>query len=242
MKHVGILAHSGEGAALCLREFCHEGERLLGPQEHPDVTLDCIAAGRTMAAWEAADYGPIRTQLATSVARLALAGADFFLCPDNTSHIALEEPGADFVLPGLHIAEIVASRAAENGYKRVGVMGTKYTMNGFIYPQALAARNIQADLPAAEERHIIDEIISGELVHGILSDTSRQKYVHIIEQMQARGCDAVALVCTEIPLLVTPSISPLPTLDSTRLLAQAALEVAVGALPMPTWRGGPMER
>jgi len=238
MRHVGILAHSIEGATLCLRAFCQEGFRELGPHEHPDVTLDCIAPARSMPAWETADYVSIRAIMARSAARLAQAGADFFVCPDNTVHSVLEEPGDDLALPGLHIVEIVADHAAKSGYKRVGVLGTKWLMDAPLYPRALSARGIQADLPEAEERRMIDEIIFKELVNGICSDTSRQKYVHTIEQLRARGCDAVALVCTEIPLLVTPDISPLPTLDSTRLLARAAFEVAVGKLPMPSWRGG----
>jgi aspartate racemase len=238
MKHVGILAHSVEGAALCLRAFCQEGFRELGAHSHPDVTLDCIALARSMEAWEQADYASIRAILAQSVTRLALAGADFFLCPDNTAHIALEEKGAELALPGLHIANVVAQRAALDGYRRIGVLGTKYTMNAALYPEALSTRGIQAFIPGAEERRVIDEIIFSELVNGIFSNASRQKYIHIIEQMQTQGCDAVALVCTEIPLLVTPGISPLPTLDSTRLLARAAFEVAVGQCPMPSWRGG----
>jgi aspartate racemase len=241
MKHLGILAHSVEGAALCFRAFCQKGFRQLGPHNHPDVTLDCITMARSMPAWEAADYAPIRAILAQSITRLAQAGADFFICPDNTAHIALEEPGNDLALPGLHIAEVVADRAALAGYKRVGILGTKYTMTASVYPRALAARGILAEIPEAEERSIIDEIIFEELVNGIFSDSSRQQYIHIIEQMRTRGCDAVALVCTEIPLLITPDISPLPTLDSTRLLARAAFEVAIDQQPMPSWRGGPIK-
>jgi aspartate racemase len=240
MKHLGILAHSVEGAALCFRSFCQEGFRQLGPHEHPDVTLDCITMARSMPAWEAADYTPIRSILSQSVTRLAHAGADFFICPDNTAHIALEEPGNDLALPGLHIAEVVADRAALEGYRRVGVLGTKYTMTASVYPRALAARGILAEVPDAEDRRIIDEIIFEELVNGIFSDASRQQYIHIIKQLRTRGCDAVALVCTEIPLLVTPDVSPLPTLDSTRLLARAAFEVAIDQQPMPSWRGGPI--
>jgi aspartate racemase len=238
VKHVGILAHSVEGAALCLRAFCQEGFRELGPHEHPDVTLDCIALARSMAAWEEGYYAPIRAILAQSAARLAQAGADFFICPDNTAHIALEEPGDDLALPGLHIVEVVATRAALDGYRHLGILGTKYTMEASLYPRVLATHGIRAEVPEAPERRIIDEIIFGELVNGIFTDASRQKYVHTIEQLQSRGCDAVALVCTEIPLLVTPDISPLPILDSTRLLARAAFEVAIGRLPMPSWRGG----
>lgn len=239
MKHTGMLAHSAEGAALCFRAFCQEGFRELGPHEHPDVTLDCIALARSMPAWEQADYPTIRAILAESVSRLAQAGATFFLCPDNTAHIALEVPGDDLALPGFHIAQVVADRAAHDGYQHVGILGTKWLMEASLYPRALTTRGIEALLPEAEERAIIDEIIFEELVNGVLSDPSRQQYLQIIERLQARGCDAVALVCTEIPLLITPEISPLPTLDSTRLLARAAFEVAVNQQPMPSWRGGP---
>lgn len=240
MKHLGILAHSTEGAAFCFRVFCQEGFAELGPYEHPDVTLDCIALARSMPAWETADYLAIRATLAESVRRLARAGADFFVCPDNTAHLALEQPGAGFARPGLHIAEVVAERAARNGRARVGVLGTRYLMDGPVYPRALASRGIAAELPAAGDRRIINEIIFDELVNGVFTASSRHEYVRIIGRLAERGCDAVALACTEIPLLVTPGDSPLPTLDSTRLLARAAFDVAVGHRALPTWRGGPV--
>jgi aspartate racemase len=240
MKHVGILAHSAEGAALCFRAFCQEGFHQLGAHEHPDVTLDCIALARSMSAWDEGDHISIRATLFVSVQRLARAGADFFVCPDNTAHMALEQPGRELALPGLHIAEVVADRAARDGHRRVGVLGTSYLMDGPIYPRAFAARGIAAELPDAEDRHIINKIIFEELVNGVFSARSRQEYVRVIEQLAVRGCDAVALVCTEIPLLVTPDASPLPTLDSTRLLAQAAFDAAVGHRAPPTWRGGPI--
>jgi aspartate racemase len=238
-KHLGILAHSTEGAALCFRSFCQEGFRRLGPDEHPDVTMDCIALARSMPAWDAGEHVSIRATLSTSADRLARAGADFFVCPDNTAHQALELPGDGLALPGLHIAEVVADQAARDGRTRVGVLGTTYLMDGPVYPDALGRRGIVAELPAADDRRTVNRIIFDELLNGVLVDGSRAEYVRIIETLAGRGCDAVALVCTEIPLLVTPDVSPLPTLDSTRLLARAAFEVAVGEQPMPTWRGGP---
>jgi aspartate racemase len=240
MKHLGILAHSIEGAALCLRSFGQDGSRELGPYEHPDVTLDCIALARSMPAWDAGDHDGIRDILAVSVQRLARAGADFFVCPDNTAHLALERPGADLALPGLHIAEVVADRAAREGRARVGVLGTRFTMDGPIYPDALGRRDILAEVPDADDRRAVDEIIFEELVHGVFTDASRDRYLEIIARLAARGCDAVALVCTEIPLLVPPESASLPTLDSTRLLARAAFEVATEQRPLPTWRGGPI--
>jgi aspartate racemase len=240
VKHLGILAHSTEGAALCFRAFCQEGFQRIGRHDHPDVTMDCIAMARSMPAWDAGDYLPIRSTLACSVDRLARAGADFFACPDNTAHMALEQPGEDLALPGLHIAEVVAEQAARDGRRKVGVLGTGYTMDGPVYPAALAARGIAAEMPEPDDRALINRIIFDELVNGIFTAGSRAEYVRVIGQLAGRGCDAVALVCTEIPLLVTPEASPLPTLDSTRLLALAAFDVALGEQAMPTWRGGPV--
>ena len=204
------------------------------------MTLDCIALARSMSAWDEGDYSSIRGTLCESARRLARAGADFFVCPDNTAHLALEHPGEELVLPGLHIADVVADQAVRERHRRVGVLGTRYLMEGPIYPRAFAARGIAAQVPGEDDRHISNKIIFDELVNGVFTASSRREYVRIIEQLAAAGCDAVALVCTEIPLLVTPDVSPLPTLDSTRLLARAAFDVAVGDSGMPTWRGGPI--
>jgi aspartate racemase len=239
VKHLGILATTPEGAALCFRTFCQYGADKLGPHDHPDVTLDCIALARSLPAWKRADYESVRATLSVSVARLAQAGADFFACPDNTAHVALEQPGADLALPGLHIAEVVADQADRHGYTRVGLLGTKYTMDGPVYPRALAARGIAAELPVGHDRSILHEIILGELVNGVFTKSARQEYARIIEGLAARGCDAFGLACTEIPLLVPPDASPLPVLDSTRLLARAAFDAATGRRALPAWRGGP---
>jgi aspartate racemase len=242
VRHCGILAHSTEGAALCFLEFCQEGVRRLGSHVYPDVTLDYIAFGPMMPAWDAGDYDSIRATLSVSADRLARAGAEFFICPDNTAHLALERPGPDLALPGLHIAEVVAGQAASDGRGRVGVLGTRYTMDGPLYPRALAARGIDSEVPAEGDRELINKIIFDELVNGVFTEQSRQQHVRVIAGLAERGCDAVALVCTEIPLLVAPADSPLPTLDSTRLLARAGLAVGVGDRPLPAWRGGPVQQ
>lgn len=239
MRHLGIMAHSVEGAALCLRTFARLGSARLGAHHHPDVTLDCIAMGPSMPAWDAGDYAPIRKTMAESARRLQRAGADFFVCPDNTAHIALQQPGEALPLPGLHIADVVSQQALHDSRRRVAILGTKYTMGSGMYPDAFAALGIESKVPDAAERKVIDDVIFGQLVEGIFTDESRDAYVRVIERLGREGCDAVALVCTEIPLLVTEDVSPLPTLDSTRLLAAAAFEVAVGNHSLPTWRGGP---
>lgn len=241
MKHLGILAHSVEGASLCLRTFCQEGFQQQGPHLHPDVTLDCIAMGHSMPAWERGDHATIRENLATSARRLRDAGADFFVCPDNTAHLALEASGDPLPLPGLHIAEVVAERAAAEGRRKVGILGTRYTMDSDLYTAALGRSGIASAVPRDDEREVVDDIIFSELVEGVFTAEARTTYVEIIRGLQQRGCDAVALVCTEIPLLINDDDAPIPTLDSTRLLAHAAYEVATGGRAFPTWRGGPAD-
>src|ERR1700691_2144427 len=164
MRHCGILAHSTEGAALCFLEFCQEGVRRLGSHVYPDLTLDYIAFGPMMPAWEAGDHDSIRATLSVSADRLARAGAEFFICPDNTAHLALERPGPDLALPGLHIAEVVAEQAARDGRTRVGVLGTRYTMDSMLYPRALAARGIASEVPGEADRQLLNKIIFDELV------------------------------------------------------------------------------
>jgi aspartate racemase len=175
---------------------------------------------------------------AYDIGKLAAAGADFFACPDNTAHIALESEGEPFALPGLHIGEVVAEKAQRDGRRKVAILGTNYTMTGPVYPGALGRRGIGWDIPDEDDRKLIHDVIFGELCLGVFTDQSRDAYCRIIAKMAERGCDSVALVCTEIPLLVTEAFSPLPILDSTRLLARAAVDVALGDRTMPQWRGG----
>lgn len=237
----GILAHSSEGAALCYLTFCREGFREMGRHMHPDVMLDGTAMARAMPAWEANDLHSVRAIMAKSVERLAAGGCDFFACPDNTAHIALEADGPALPLPGLNIADVVAERASSVGMKRVAVLGTRFTMAGPVYRRALPEVGIEPRFPNEEERVDIDRIIFDELVEGVFTDESRRRYVEIIQRMKdEEGCDGAALVCTEIPLLVTVDVSPVPILDSTRLLARAAFEVCVGERSFPSWRGGPI--
>lgn len=239
-RHAGILAHTAEGAALCFLTFCQEGFRVIGPHQHPDVTLDCIAVGHSLHAWESGDYASIRMVLAQSVDRLVSAGADFFVCPCNTAHLALEEAGAELALPGLHIADVVADRAVRDGRRVVGVLGTKLTMDGPIYRRALAARGIHHVVPPPNQRELIDRIIYEELVNGVISEASREECLQVIRGLEEEGCDVVAMACTEIPLLISEDVASLPLLDSTRLLGIAAFEIAIGRQPMPSWRGGPV--
>jgi aspartate racemase len=242
MLHIGILAHSADGAALCFLEMVREGARALGAHQHPEITLSILPMGPTFAAYDDGDLDAVNAHLRRTCQRLADAGCDFFVCPDNTAHIALDAARDPYPLPGLHICDVVAQQARRDGRLRVALLGTRWTMTGPAYPAAFARAGVGLLAPAPEEQGLIDRIIFDELCQGEIKASSREAYVRIIARMKDVGCDAVALSCTEIPLLVTPEASPLPTLDSTRLLARAAVAVATGAAPAPSWRGGAQTR
>jgi aspartate racemase len=241
MLHIGILAHSADGAGLCFLEMVRESARALGEHAHPEITLSILPMGPVLPAYDRQAYGEVRAYLRHTAQRLADAGCDFFVCPDNTAHIALDLEGEPLPLPGLHIADIVAQRAKADGRRCVGLLGTKWTMEGPVYPAAFARAGLDMRTPTRAERERVDAIIFDELCQGVIRETSRGEYVRVIEALKSQGCDAVALSCTEIPLLVRPEDSPLPTLDSTRLLARAAVAAALGRAPIPDWRGGALE-
>ena len=227
MKHIGIVACSAEGAALCYQTICRDALQLVGKNDHPRITMDSIPLATWMPAFDAGDYPAVARVMLESAHLLAAAGADFAICPDNSAHVAWDEVQAATPIPWLHIARVVGSEAKACGYRRVGVLGTRFTMGGSVYRDAFAALDIDSVVPEADDAEIVDSIIFTELVDGIITDASREAYRGVIERLRERDCDAVALACTEIPLLVRPEDSSLPTLDSTRLLAAAALREAV---------------
>jgi len=240
MKHIGILAHSFEGATLCFRTACLEGARRLGPHMPPHITMTCSPMALVLDTWDRGDNAALRHFFMDDARKIAAAGAEFFVLPDNTAHIAMEFPGEPFPIPGLHIGEVVAEKARSDGRTKVGILGTNWTMSGPVYPGALGRRGIGWAIPDEADRKRVHDIIMDELCLGVFTNESRDAYVRIIEKLADDGCNAVALVCTEIPLLITQDVSPLPILDSTRLLAAAAVDVALGNRTMPDWRGGPI--
>lgn len=228
MRHIGILAHSADGAALCFLEIVRESARRLGAHRHPEITLSILPMGDVLEAYARNDLAAVNAHLMRSCRRLADAGCDFFVCPDNTAHIALDAAAQAPPLPFLHIADIVAQQAHTDGRTKVALLGTRWTMEGPAYPAAFARAGIALAAPQPDERAMIDRVIFDELCQGEIREGSRDAFVRVIERMMRdEQCDAVALSCTEIPLLVTPEVSPLPVLDSTRLLAHAAVEEAL---------------
>lgn len=225
--HIGIVACSAEGAALCYRTIAQEGRDLMGEHAHPEVTMHTIPLADYMVGIRAGDWEQVAGFMLRSAEIVAAAGADFAICPDNTIHQALPLIRERSPIPWLHIAEEVAREAKSSGFTRIAITGTKYLMTGPVYPTALTAAGIEHRIPDEKQRQRIDDIIFNELVYGDIRESSRYYFNEVIDDLKQQGCDAVVLGCTEIPLIVRPDDCPLPTLDSTRLLARGALRRAV---------------
>lgn len=226
-QHIGIVACSAEGAALCYRTVCLEGAELLGKHRHPEVSMHTHALAEYMKCIYRDDWAGVAELMLSSADKLAKAGADFLICPDNTIHQAFDLVEHRSPRPWMHIAKEVANEARRCHYKRLGILGTKYLMEGPVYPEQLKAAGLDYRVPGPEQREKINQIIFDELVNGQFAARSLAYFVEVIRALADDRCDAVVLGCTEIPLLLTAESSPLPTLDSTRLLARAALRKAV---------------
>jgi aspartate racemase len=224
--HIGIVACSAEGAALCYRTICAEAPALLGRHMHPEISMHTHCLGDYMQAIEHDDWAQVAELMLSSARKLQQCGVDFLLSPDNTVHRAFAQVAAASPLPWLHIVEEVATAATEHGFRNLAITGTRSTMEGPVYPEVLAQHGLAYQIPSPLDRTRIDQIIFDELVNGIFRSDSLGVISGVISRMKAEGCDAVVLGCTELPLLVGNETSPLPVLDSTRLLARAALRRA----------------
>ena len=229
-QHIGIVAVSAEGAALCYRTICVEGAALFGTYDHPEITMHTYSLAEYMRHIESNRWDEVGRLLLSSAAKAVNSGAELLVCPDNTVHQAIDLIRSQSPAPWLHIAHEVGAVAAKRNFKRLGILGTRYLMEGPVYTRALIERNIVCDMPDATDRQRINAIIFDELVQGEFKGTSRRYFQDVVEKLADRGCEAVVLGCTEIPLLITQADSRLPVIDSTRTLARAALrEAAVRA-------------
>ena len=229
-QHIGIVGCSAEGAALCYKTICAEGAQHLGPHAHPEISMHTPSLAEYVACLDRGDLQGVGELMLASARKLAASGADFLICPDNTIHQALPLIEARSPLPWLHIAEVVAAEAVERGFRRLGLTGTRWLVDSEVYPEKLAARGLACVRPSDAERDDIQRIIMDELVCGVFKPEAVARFRQVIARMKDdAGCDAVILGCTEIPLVIDNANSPLPLLDSTRLLARAALRRAVQA-------------
>ena len=228
LRTIGIVACSSEGAALCYRTICARAPATLGPHAHPEIVLHGASLAEYVAALEAGDLAGVGAIMLRSAEKLAAAGADFLICPDNTIHAAMEHVRSRSPLPWLHIAEVVAAEARQRGVRKAALLGTRWLVDSSVYPDALGAEGIGFLRPEEDEKDEVARIIMDELVNDVQVPASVAYLQGLIERMRQRGCDAVILGCTELPLVLSDENSALPTLDSTRLLADAALRRAIG--------------
>jgi aspartate racemase len=222
-RHIGIVACSAEGAALCYRTICVEGAEFLGPHAHPEVSMHTPSLAEYVSCLDRDDWQGVGELMLASASKLAQIGAAFLICPDNTLHRALAYVEPRSPLPWLHIAEVVAEEGAGRGFRRLGLTGTRWLVESEVYPGKLTPRGLEYVRPSAAERDEINRIIMDELVCSVFKPEAIGYLQRVIGRMKEEGCDAVVLGCTEIPLIMSDVNSPLPTLDSTRLLARAAL-------------------
>lgn len=225
-KHIGIVACSYEGAALCYQTICREGSEIMGEHSHPDVSLHNHPLGDYMEFIESGNWEGVADIMLSSGEKLKATGADFLISPDNTIHQAFSFVLKKTPLPWLHIGEEVAKEAVKNKFRKLLVLGTKFLMEGPVYPDVLSKQGIEYLIPEKEQREKINEIIFRELVYGIIKNDSKKFFLGLINEYRMEGCDAVILGCTEIPLIVLPEESSLPVLDSTRILSRSALRFA----------------
>ena len=222
-KHIGIVACSAEGAALCYRTLCAEAATLMGAHMHPEVSMHTHPLAKYIVHIRSGNWAQVAKLMLSSARKLAQIGAQLAICPDNTIHQAFDLVAPHSPIPWLHIAEEVGREAKSRGFGTLAITGTKYLTAGPVYPETLNRFAIACQLPDQDDRERIDSIIFEELVNAVFAAESRRYFNTVIQKMKDRGCDAVVLGCTELPLLVDPDDCPLPTLDSTRLLARAAL-------------------
>lgn len=227
LKHIGIVGCSAEGAALCFKTICTESSQFLGEHAHPEISMHTHSLADYVKCLDANDVVGIGKLMISSAKKLKLQGADLLICPDNTIHQAFAYVKERSSLPWLHIAEVVVESAKNHHFRKLGILGTKWLVESSVYPEKIEYSGLTWERPSNEEINEIGRIIMEELVYGIFKPESVIYFQKVINGLKDKGCDAIILGCTEIPLIIDDSNSVLPTLNSNRLLAEAAIKAAI---------------
>ncbi len=226
-KHIGIIACSYEGAALCYKTICEEAYNVLGEHHHPEISMHTPAFERYMEFIYNDDWHGVADLMNDSARKLISIGAEILICPDNTIHRVYDQAAKGIQVNWLHIAKVVSQEAMNKGVKKLGILGTKYLMESKVYPEQLKIHNIDYLIPDAFQRKLINDIIFNELTQGVINNETKKILLDIIKEFALKGCDAIVLGCTELPLIIQQKDSNLIILDSIRLLAKAALEISI---------------
>ena len=226
-KHIGIVSVNYEGTTLCYQTICAEATSMMGEYQHPQITIHSFPLADYIRFLSRLDWEGVAGLLLESAEKVARAGADFAICPANTVHEAFKFMTPRSPIPWLHIVEVVADAAMDQGQSRLGILGTKFLMEGNVYREVLSARGIEAVIPNVNDRKRINTFIFEELVKGNFKNSTKEYFRRVASEL-ANRCDAVVMGCTEIPLILRQEDTEVPLLDSTRLLARAALQESLG--------------
>jgi aspartate racemase len=226
-KHIGIVACSPVGAELCYRTIWSEAHERMGRYINPEVSMHSVSFRNYIKLFDSRNWEGVAELMLTSAKKLASMGADFAICPDNTVHEAYDLAAPHSPIPWLSILEEVRNGAIYKGYNCLGILGTDYIMTSPLYQKKLNDAGISTKIPGDKDRKKIHDIVYNELANGIFTDRQSNYFSRIIDKFKDYGADAVVLGCTEIPFVIDPSDCSLPALDSTRMLARAALRKAL---------------
>jgi len=234
-RHVGIVGCSPPGAALCYEVISNELSALARSSSIDlEVSMHSHAFTEYMRYIEGNDWASVSRLMLSSGNKLADVGAEFLVAPCNTIHKVFDLVTAESPLPWLHIAAEVAVECWRRGFKRLALLGTSLIMEGDIYSSQFERLGIEYRIPSRDECKRLDQFIFEEMVQGNFTIEAQRYVTDLIGELRSRGCDAAGLCCTELPILLAHADPPLPVLDSTRCLAEAAINRIRESLPSIT--------
>jgi len=229
MKTIGLLGGmSWESTASYYRLINEAVKRTLGGLHSARVVLYSVDFHEIETLQASGDWASAGERLAAASMALERAGADFIVLCTNTMHKVADSIEACVKIPLLHIADPTAEAIKAAGLHRVGLLGTRFTMEEDFYSGRLRDRHgLNVLIPDEADRTAVHEIIYGELCVGTILEASRWRYREVIERLVGDGAEAIILGCTEISLLISAQDSPVPVFDTTALHAQSAVQLAL---------------
>lgn len=228
MKKVGIIGGLGPESTLeYYKILVKKYNQIKGGVASPSLVIESLDLQAISDMMKNNDWDQVLTTMIKAANNLIAAGAEIIILATNSPHVIFDELQEQVSVPMISIMEATVEEVQKAGLQCVGLLGTKYTMNGSFYPKTFEKYNIEIITPSPEDQEIIDEILWQELVHRILEPESKKKYLAIIDKLQEKGAEGIVLGCTEIPLLIKQKDCKIPVFDTTRIHAMAALSFAL---------------
>jgi len=235
MKHIGIVGGlSPESTIEYYKLICEEYNKQIGGWNFPQITIRSLNLQEIADLFMADRWDEMADVIISAISDLQRAGADFTAIATNTPHNAYEKIREESPLEVLSIMDATAQEIQKDGIEKVGLLGTKQTMEYGFFQKTFADYGIKAITPDEKDRESVNNVIWNELVHGKITDKARERYKGVIDRLVQRGAEGVILGCTEIPLLIKPSDSPIKTYDTTTIHARAILDYAMKESPAPS--------